>query len=301
MIGLLKSAENHQFYNKILKHYIPELPKKDYNNPAFIGLGHSEGNLNAYRRINIKEEFLFEKIYITQKKPISTILWWEKNFKSLIKEEINFSEIKYLFKSQHITAVYFQYIDLPHPSRKEALEQALNIAHILYQISLGKEVKEIINKAPDFLMDFRRLGTINKKEYEAQNELRSLKIDIENLLKKINESKKVFSHGDLKRTNLMIDNTVLDWDSSGIYPLGLDYAFIYFQHILIESEEAIKPDLWLEKHVRKTILESDWKDFKINFAYFSYVFLMDLKNSQEKTKKIKLQLCNFLRQKSTTI
>src|SRR5699024_2769159 len=97
----------------------------------------------------------------------------------------------------------------------------------------------------------------------------------------IDQSRKILAHGDLHAGNIFKDNTVIDWDGCGFFPIGLDPAVIHY-YLIVENEiEPVESlDNWLITHYKNNVDAKDWGDFEINFLYFSYIQSFKLVNKE---------------------
>lgn len=273
----LELAHNHKIYNKLIQQFIPEW-NLDIREAEFYGIGYAPNNLNIYRKIEIKNKVLFEKIYFSQSslREVARNLWLEKHFYPYIKEGVKKPSIHQVFKGESITATYFDYIDLPKISKERAKAEAVEISQYFLMKSLSKNMIEGFDAAPQYLKEFRNYGHYRKWFSETKGRFEKHGIDYRRIEEEIESSRQVFSHGDISTRHLFLNRTLVDWDQLGIYPAGLEQAYIYYSTVLAEDRLKEMPLKWLEINFAKLIPEDEWTLFELTFLYFVYVFSVRL-------------------------
>lgn len=128
---------------------------------------------------------------------------------------------------------------------------------------------------PDYLQQYipnegKDHRAINRVK-QAEERLVEHHIDVQKLKTSVFESRRVLSHGDLSEENLFQNQILIDWDYSGLYPMGLEVSVIY---IRLKRNQIKTGTLgqWLKTNYKDTILKEDWKNFKRNVFYFLYIY-----------------------------
>ena len=271
IVDRVRLKKDHNYYNLILKTYIPSF-EDSFKSTGFIGYGVGKENLNCYRKVVFLEsnEELFEKVYFTDNDKLKSLLWFDENTSLRQAQELIIPKVKKVLHGDFLTAVYFEYVNLL-PLNLELLNSSLNkIAIVLYNNSLGFENTD---KTPTFFKEYQS-HNYYKNNIDKTIQKFGKKIDFCKLNKSIANSFFVISHGDLSETNVCQDNVVIDWDSCGYFPLGLDIAKIYFR-LIVNNEYDTNFEGWLINNYQAHIKEEHWLDLYRNFSYFLLIFIQD--------------------------
>lgn len=280
IVSYVKLKNDHKYYDLILSSYIPNF-ETSYRKAKFIGFGIGKENLNCYRKIlSISNQNLFEKVYYSGNDKLESLFWLEKNIHFTDEDEIIKPEIKSVHAGDFLTAVYFKYLDIAHIGSGE-LDRTLNkVALNLYSKSNKEKYKE--DFFPDYFKNYK-LHNYYKNNIEKAAEKLNGVLDVIQCTKKIDEGFYVISHGDLSESNVCQSNVVIDWDSCGFFPLGLDIAKIYFR-LIVNARYSINYKAWLENNYKESLRNEHWQDLQRNFSYFLFVFIQD--PSLKQTKKL---------------
>jgi hypothetical protein len=268
-IGL---AENHDLYEAILKVFVPAW-QADIKEAEFTGSGISGSSLDTYRKVTIKSKHYFEKVYFNSRQDLQTVQWFEEHVFDLIKNKIKAPAIQKKYSGELLTIVYYDFFDL-HKLEKEAEENRLiQFSKDLCHISYNYEGYLTKLNPPDSIENFRNNNTYQKYIHLAGPKLLKHGIDMKSLEKEIDHSKCVLTHSDINEGNGFKNAVLIDWDHFGIYPMGLDPAYIYYRNLLRDQkDENFGHWHWLKKHYTAIIREEDWQSFERNFTYFLFVF-----------------------------
>lgn len=274
LVTKIRRNDDQDFYDLILSESIKDI-SLDVVKRKFIGYGVGKENLNCYRKVTLKNsEELFEKVYYSDNNKLDNVNWFHSNLSANLKGVINVPEIKFYFPGEFLTAIYFEFIELKPLSHKVFEPYLVEVSLALYkfsslQLARGKE------STPDFFQDFK------KHNYYADNiqyaiEKAGRVLNLNELENQALNGPYVLSHGDLSETNVCKNNTVIDWDSCGYFPLGLDIAKIYFR-LIVNNVAALNFTSWLEKNYKNSISERHWNDLVCNSLFFLFVFIQNLK------------------------
>jgi thiamine kinase-like enzyme len=267
-----RNVGNHKYYEELLKAFVPNWPM-NVKEAKFIGKGFGESGLNTYRVVTVGNKTYFEKVYFNSHNSLQAVQWFQNHIHQLIKEKVNVPLVQKTYRGELFTIVYYSYIE--HSKlREEAIESSLiQFSKDLYHISDKNKSYLMKLDLPDLIEDFRNHSAYQKRKrlYSAEKKLAKLRIDMESVEELIARSKRVLTHGDINKKNSFKNDVLIDWDSFGCSPIGLDPAFIYY-HIHLKKEKEADINNWLEEHYRDVVSERDWDDFERNFIYFLYVF-----------------------------
>jgi thiamine kinase-like enzyme len=271
----LRVADNHKQYEKLLKAFVPDWQIK-IKEAQFVGKGIGDSSLNTYRKISTGNRRYFEKVYFNAHPHLQTVRWFEEHIYDMIKDEITVPLIRKSFRGELITIVYFDYYNLIKAGEKTIERHLISFSEILYEISCKRRPALKKLAPPDSINDFRNHPAYrnSKKVYSANARLLKQGINLKSVEKAIDHSKCVLTHGDINKKNAFENAVLIDWDSFGIFPIGLDPAFTYYC-LAIDKSRKNNSLAWVKEHYYDMISEEDWKEFERNFTYFLYIFSLN--------------------------
>ncbi len=267
-------GRDHNYYNTLLNKFVPQWTPAQIGKAKFIGEGYGGGSLNAYRHVYIDGKDYFEKVYFNKHIDFKKTTWFQDHVAELIREAISFPKIQKTYSGELISITYFDYLKL------EGLQQA-NLNNLIVWsktlYTLSEKYADRLRKIekPSHITDFNQHHQYKKYRQSAAQKLQEKALAAQRFEKLAADSKYVLTHGDLQKNNAYKPRILLDWDSFGFYPVGLEPAFLFFRHVFKEQLKE-NPGDWLYKNYRAAIQEEDWKDFERNFVYFLFVFAMEL-------------------------
>lgn len=267
----ISASNDHFYYNKLLKLYIPNWDL-EIEKTKFIGVGGGSGNLSAFRKVTSQGKNYFEKIYFSESKDLESVLWFDKFIYPRLQFIFQIPKIKKIYRNDLLTIVYMDFLNLEPIKRQEEEKKLIETSKKLYLIEIEDLIKEKTNiPQPIFDFTFNYMVQLNGEMVNVT--LLQHSIDIDTLIKKIQQSKRVLTHGDFIARNIAQEAVIIDWDSFGFFPIGMDQAYLYYYLYLKENKEPmIKPDLWLKTNFEDFIEPPFWETFKLNFYYFTLVF-----------------------------
>jgi thiamine kinase-like enzyme len=270
-----KLAGNHKQYGKLLKAFVPDW-QIDIKKPKFVGKGIGESSLNIYRRVKVEDRLYFEKVYFNAHQHLQTVRWFENHIYDMIKDEITIPLIRKTFQGELITIVYYNYFDLIKMREENMENHLIRFSKALYGITCRNSSALKGLEPPGSIRNYRNHPAYQyrKKDYAASARLLKQGIDLKALEKMIDQSKCIITHGDINKKNAFKNAVLIDWDSFGIFPIGLDPAFIYYC-LLIDKSKRTNSLAWVKEHYYDIIPKEDWRDFERNFIYFLYVFSLN--------------------------
>lgn len=241
---------NNFIYEFLLKRYDKKVTLLKYDSAEFVGSGGGQA-INLYRKVKVKDEFLFEKIYFNDTKEFkNTIYFYDKIFEQLSDVGVKTPALKYKISGNSLSVLYFKFIE-------------------------DKNNNESVGK--DFFLDFdnkmKKLPVIEKEELEDFQIFTSAKMYKKNkqqiisyygleskneITQKFNNIEKYFlnkvlwyQHSDLHKGNVVNKEYVIDFDTAAYYPYNYDLGTIYAWSFLAIMKKDI--DNWelFESTVRK--------------------------------------------------
>lgn len=261
---------DHKFYDKFLKLNIPTW-NVEYEDVQFFGKGSGEFGLNTYRKVKISGKYYYEKVYFNSYPAVKVVLWVSEFIFPLLEDNIKPSKPTFFYKGKELTVLYFPYLNLTSFPDNLIENGLVDYSRKLLKISFSKSLKEMINRAPRSSIDFRnhflyRRNIKTGSDMLAENGINFMKI--ENL---IEGSRLILTHGDLNEGNGFQDNFLIDWDSFGFFPIGLEVAYLYYR-IHLRNNKITNSNVWLSINYKDLIPEKEWCSFNRNFSYFLFIF-----------------------------
>jgi hypothetical protein len=272
------SAENHKFYNALLKIFIPDW-QINIKKAKFIGSGFSPSNLNTYRKVVAGDKLYFEKVYFNDSRSLQVVQWFQSYVYDLIKDKMKVPGIQKMYRGELLTVVYYDYFRLAALEVETEEHRLIQFSINLYIISCAYEsyLKKIA--PPDLIGNFKKNNhTYRRHIYIAKNKLQEEGINNESIQKSLDNSKCILTHSDIHEKNGFKNEVLIDWDFFGIYPIGVDPAMIYYRRMKHNKVKNCNSANWLREHYSTTILKEDWRDFERNFFYCLFVFAVKLFN-----------------------
>jgi hypothetical protein len=239
---------------------------------SFIGKGIGVGSLDSFRRVSTRRKDYFEKIYFNSHEDLERIKWFQEHIYALIQYEIKVPRIQKMYSGDLLTIVYFEYFNLTDLKEGRKEKAIIEFSKGLYRISCVNEASLSKLEIPTNLKDFRKHFEYQSNINLARYKLEEYGIRCSLFEQEAASSKHIITHADIQETNVFKDSVLIDWDTFGIYPIGLEPAFIYFRLLMKNSHRGADVMDWLEKHYSEVLSERDWKDFKRNFLFFLFVF-----------------------------
>jgi hypothetical protein len=270
MANYAGNAGNHKFYERLLKAFVPNW-EVNIANAAFIGKGIGESSLDTYRKVKIKDEHYFEKIYFNNHLSVKHVQLFQTHLFRLVKDKIKVPRIKKTYSGELLTIVYYDYFILNELAELKKENRLIQFSKDLYRISCRNESYLKKLELPDSIKDFRQRTRFEENTLAVKARLLKQNIDANYFEDLLDRSKYIVTHGDLHGGNIYKNGILIDWDFFGIYPIGLDPAYIYFRLIIKHNKNYNASD-WLKKHYSAVVTEADWNDLERNFMYILFMF-----------------------------
>ena len=230
-VGIIK---NHKFYNDLLANFTTNW-NLEIQQAKFIGFGAGDSSLSTFRKVKVGDKNLHEKIYFSSHQDLKRISWFYQNVTHLVKSSgIVLPNIYEINSGDAITALYSEYVELKKLDNISKEKSLLQFSKQLYQLSLTEEFEIINRKSSNVIKDFKGHFEYKRNRPVAIDVLRDNGISLETIEQNIMQSRYVLTHGDIQDTNAFENNVLIDWDSVGIFPAGLDPAFLLF-YLMIKN------------------------------------------------------------------
>lgn len=287
----LSIVNDHHYYNKILEEYIPEW-KNTFSHTKFIGFGLGEYNLNVYRKVSENQVHYFEKIYYADSIDFRRMEWFYNYIYPKINHKIKTIKLHKIYKGQLLNAAYFEYANLEAIEEEQWESEFIKSSKLIY--TLTSEIQDLFPHAPDYVSDFRLhdlyVQNISRTKTFLAKESR-LQLTTEGIEKQVSLSPKVLTHGDIYEHNLFKSEYLIDWDSCGLYPIGVEFAFV-----LGRSKEPCEFSTLLQrikKEYEKLVAKRFWKNWEFNCLYFFLLSSMQ-HTSTPKLLRMQIDILNYL-------
>lgn len=282
------AAKDHQYYNQLLKEFIPEWDLK-IDHPKFLGTGQWSG-FNSFRKVEIDGQKEFEKLFDSESRVPEKLIWLEEKVFPLLN--IQTPKITRHYQGEVLSLIYFEFLSAAPLQEKQGEKPAIEISKQLYEFSLNREFLNL--NIPKNFSDFHHYNRYKMWVSKAHKELGEEGIPVQHLEKALRSGRQVLTHGDLKDLNLFKDGSLIDWDEAGVFPAGLEQAFIYSRNILHYDLIEKSPLDWLNQHYKSLVPQEEWKLFELSFVYFLFVFSVE-KLSDARYNSLKKELIRELK------
>jgi len=275
----VRTAGDHNYYNELLQKFISDW-KPDHSKSKFVGKNLWSG-FNSYRKVRIDDKILFEKLYSSSSLGLKKSLAFQENIYPLIGKKIKSPKILKVFKGEVLSLTYSQFIKTALLPKSEVENHAIAYSNYFYDLSLKPAFHTYMNQAATYLFDFHlhhryAQYIATAKSYFEKHQLNYIQIE-----QRLSKSRSVLTHGDIKDLNMFSNQVLIDWDEWGIYPAGLEQAFIFYRNILFSTDEFPNPLDWLKKYFRNTIVVNEWNLFELSFLYFLFIFSIEKIEKQQ--------------------
>jgi hypothetical protein len=248
--------------------------RNNSKNVSFTGTGHNPGVLNSYRKIELHDQTLFEKIYFKERK--EKVIQFKKWIQpALLKQGIRMAKLIKMNEGKRLFVAYYQYLDLDPLHTDHFLEKAIDIAADIAHVNFSSSTS-----FPDSLFNYK-LGDYHKTLEGFQEELSSHYPGSDSFLNEVNKYidqhvPRTLNHRDLSDKNTFRDGKVIDWDNFGFAPLGYDFGLI----IGLANQEVMTLETYLEfegKIYEKISTLISKNEFQISLPFFTAVLSRSLR------------------------
>lgn len=270
LANTIREIKDHNLYNSLLKKYIANWDER-FVSSEFIGDGSGEYNLGVYRKVRIQNNYYFEKVYFNDSPDLLKVEWFYEHIYPISKDLLKTVKLYKIIKGDLISLVYFEYIELAPLSEGAFHPDFLDISKNMIKISTRNV--ELINNAPDFFKQYRLFYHYVNKSIIAEEAIKKLsnnRLTMKKIEQFIDLQPLVITHGDIYYTNVLVDNYIIDWDSFGLFPHGLEVAFIFatnIEHLTFKKLQTL-----LNEKYKDIISEDQWDGFELSCWYFYLIF-----------------------------
>lgn len=234
LYSLAKRTKSNNIYQKMLVKYDKDINLSDIKKAEFISSGNGCGTLQICRKIsfNNSNKTYFEKIYFNDSQEFKTMMYFYNNIYTYCKK-LNFTppKLEFVRLGNKLNITYYEFIHL----KKIELNKRLNLSLKYYSQYSSLSFKHkftsqnnylLFTKQTRYLILKKQLIKYLSKIY-PQKKVNILLLEIE---KQIINIQHIFQHGDFHFGNIFY-NCIIDWDTSGFYPIGYDLGFIFANEI----------------------------------------------------------------------
>lgn len=265
--AFISDANNIKYYEELLRTLYPTR-KQIPETSRFVAKG-DRANRNRYIRISGHD--FFEKNYSHKRHQLESIIAFEEHLYPLVSSAFNLPSLCQVFEGEFSSLLYFDYFELEVFETENRDEALIQMAHNLYHFSIEKDNELQTLDLPPILLDYEKLFYSHNIE-KANLALKKEGLNSKKLSQSVKESKRILTHGDLHIENVFRDNTLIDLDNFGYYPIGMDAAFIYMFYFEERKSHASLLK-WATDHFSKVIVPHEWSVFEKNFMFYIFLFL----------------------------
>lgn len=274
--NVLSIANNLILYDYILAVLIPKgNDELLIHNASFFGSGKGTNTLNSYRKVYSEDGVFFEKVYRTNSSDLKKMTWfYNEIYPYLNTEIIKTPALRKVIKGKVISAVYFDFVDFKTLSKSSMLFRAFEV--IKHLMTLTHELKKT-NTTLDFENGYQNMIVkfddiyVKTARVYVEKEFKNHEL-FDKILQYLLSSNYFLAHGDLNSKNILGENYLIDWDSTGIYPIGMDMGkalnwFYLSNTISVNDVTQIIEDNF------KDYFDSDvYNNFLLGSLFFCFLF-----------------------------
>lgn len=272
---LIVRANDHRYYELLLRAFVNRWDFK-VEGASFIRKGIGESSLNTCRKVVIDGKAYFEKVFFNSRPEVETAEWFQRHIYGQLGDSIITASLEKLIKGEVITIAYYEFLELSPFQRSDGDQAYIKLTIDLYSISKDTPLDAGAILTPQHVRDFRFHFQYQRYAGAAEAKLRELGVNFRKLVDNASSSKKILTHGDINLGNAFKGPILVDWDSFGVYPIGLDVAYLCYRMPLREWRYKLDIKRWLEDNYGAAIDPVDWTSFERNFYFFLYVFAFPL-------------------------
>src|SRR5699024_530426 len=127
---------------------------------------------------------------------LQKVEWFQNMIFQKLRREIKTAKIFKIYRSEVLTIVYFEFLDLTKYSEAQIERELIRYSKILYAFS--NEILNVFSGAdiPELITDFREHFEYKRNIISARNILEARGINPYTLEKTIESSKRIITHGD---------------------------------------------------------------------------------------------------------
>ena len=221
-------AKSHDLYERAVALFDGALAfPADARPGRFITGGKGGGSLNTYRKLSANGQPLFEKLYLRDSSA------WQRarhfHDEVLPQLEPDFPTPRILARTQgdRLMRVCFEFVEFRKCST-DCTDKAERILRRISKLAGPPEDFAFTDNPRYRLARHRLLALLDSPDNPLPPGSQNVILEWERILL---DHPTVFSHGDLKRSNLSQDGVAVDWDESGFFPPGFDLAVLLSDYI----------------------------------------------------------------------
>lgn len=302
----LSKREYMSMYEHIINSYDNDVmlyTQKDCINVSFIGSGYSDEVINSYRKLELKDYSLFEKIYFNARK-MRVSFFVNNILPQLLKHEVRTARLIEVSEGEKFFITYFEYLDLEPPEPGSYFHNAANIAANIATTKFDESIEFAGDR-----IEYNR-GTFQRSVEKLRDELVTQICDISKFLSDVDSYLSVnvercLNHGDLSDKNTFKNEKVIDWDNFGFYPVGYDFGLII--GLAHKKELTLKKYLELEYELYLKVSGLVSKEnFQISLPYFTAIFIRSYRvrnryENEDRNRLFSVKLISLLKERFASL
>jgi len=285
LMYLVGITRNNLIYEYMLKKYDHKFETFDDHRVKFVLSGHGAGSLNIYRIIKVKSHLntYFEKPYIKTSNEYQKIIFFYNNIYPDFIKQTHFvvPKLELVKQGNRLNFVYYRFLNLEKINKRKRFELLLHY-YCQYSSLFYPNYDNLFRNNELFLFTQEtryvnlRNGCVRylKKKYPLMN----IEEFIQNIEQKLINTQHIFQHGDLHYGNVF-KNCIIDWDTSGFYPMGYDLGFIIASEIAKLNISDTNINDFILTHSKNIIDQR----YMFSVKYFTMISLTDKKISKVKS------------------
>lgn len=264
----LASINKQSYYNALLEQLVVDYKPVAIPHSRFIGYGSGKFILNTYRRIEVQNKIVFEKVYFSESRKFKSVQWFYKNCCYLLSDNLIIPKLHHVYPGDLISIFHYDFLELHKKtvSENDLITLSKQLMHATSSLEMAAQ------EIPDYIKEYKSHNAYSGYIGMASKSLENEGLHISELEKTAESSKYYFAHGDIHEENIFSGNTVIDWDFFGYYPIGFEQAQMYCQMLNRDKKNNYRNILqWLESNFQEFSGEN-YQEMLFNFVYFLYVF-----------------------------
>ena len=251
-------------YETILYRFDPDLKLPPAQSPEFIGDGFGEDSLNSYRRLGIRDQTLFEKIFLKDSPDQTKAIWFSNSIQPQLEANgVKTPRLVQCIEGSRLSVHYYEFLPEFKPIDRFAIIQLykkwLSSFQKLQPIPCSMPTQSFIGHAL-YVDGFKKATLLLEKDFpKAAIRLRQMENQISNC-------PSLFSHGDFYPKNISFDEVFFDWDRCGFYPEGFDLGYCLSKTTTFETVTDFCD------YYHKKLPEAIFRNWLPNVLFFSLIF-----------------------------
>lgn len=286
---LAKYYGDHEFYTEAVVRVcgiksLPVLKRVEFVGKAGLG----SNTLDSYRKVETLDcQWMFEKVYKVKSDDFISLNFYLKYAYPVLSESFNVPGARIVEGSKG-AVVYFDWINgMAKMNKKNILNLYSRFLDCALKVSVCSSeccgVVTDFTRVPMYKNGLKSLALLIHKNSPSKETDFILIKGLESYFRDLPVSERVFSHGDWAPTNIYENDTIVDFDSCGMYPVGYDLAYLSSRFLYFESFH--KMEVGVGDVLNKFSLEG-----RLSFYFFALIFYSRAKRSVNSTDEFLMGL-----------